>query len=426
MLSALTEGAVRGGLSQDSAAGFVEQITPALKGLVEAIGKAYAENAPAAAPAAAPATPPASVLSGQDVMLPMREVVCSGASIGLPGGDEVFGPDNFDRILSGENRISVLSDEMQDTLLAKNIVRLQKDSRTGQGEFMPVERREQVIRLAGVRSHFDLEEQYDVNPRRVGALDITTRLAFAAGLEAMRDAGLPIVQKFRETSTGKRIADRWSLPEPLRAGTGIIFASAFPGYDNFAQHMRTNGDDGEGRFDRRFLFQVLAMGHSQFAELIGACGPNTQINSACASTTQAVGIASDWIRTGRAERVIIIAADDVTSPRMLEWIGAGFLASGAATTKDRVEDAALPFDRRRHGMILGMGAVGLVLERAEDVLARGMTPLSRLLAARFCNSAYHGSRLHPTHISDEMDALVDEATRNASISREDSPGRRCS
>src|ERR1700758_1531709 len=52
-------------------------------------------------------------------------------------------------------------------------------------------------------------------------------------------------------------------------------------------------------FDRRFLFRVLSMGHSQFAELIGARGPNTQINSACSSTTQAIAIAEDWIRLGR-------------------------------------------------------------------------------------------------------------------------------
>ena len=44
-------------------------------------------------------------------------------------------------------------------------------------------------------------------------------------------------------------------------------------------------------FDRRFLFRVLAMGHSQFAEYIGARGPNTQVNAACASTTQAVALA---------------------------------------------------------------------------------------------------------------------------------------
>ena len=63
-------------------------------------------------------------------------------------------------------------------------------------------------------------------------------------------------------------------------------------------------------FDRRFLFRVLSMGHSQFAELVGARGPNTQVNSACASTTQAIALAEDWIHAGRCRRVVIVAADD--------------------------------------------------------------------------------------------------------------------
>src|SRR6202011_6125301 len=85
-------------------------------------------------------------------------------------------------------------------------------------------------------------------------------------------------------------------------------------------------------FDRRFLFRVLSMGHSQFAELIGARGPNTQLNAACASTTQGVALAEDWIHAGRCRRVIIVSADDVTSDHLIEWFGAGFLASGAAAT----------------------------------------------------------------------------------------------
>ena len=124
-------------------------------------------------------------------------------------------------------------------------------------------------------------------------------------------------------------------------------------------------------FDRRFLFRCLSMGHSQFAEIIGARGPNTQINSACASTTQAVALAEDWIRAGRCRRVVVVAADDATSDTMMEWIGAGFLASGAAATDEVVEDAATPFDRRRHGMIVGMGAAAFVVEREDAARERG-------------------------------------------------------
>ena len=296
------------------------------------------------------------------------------------------------------------------------MVRLSKDPKTGQGTFVAVEKREQVLRLAGTKSHFDLVADYGVE-LAARALDVATQLAFAAGLEALKDAGIPLVRTWRDTTTGKRVPTGWALPESMRKDTGVIFASAFPGYSKLVEHIKANGDDGEGRFDRRFLFQILAMGHSQFAQLIGAQGPNTQVNAACASTTQAISIAQDWIECGRCQRVVVVGSDDVTNETLLEWIGTGFLAAGAATTTAEVEKAALPFDSRRHGMILGMGAVGLVLEQAEDVAQRGMAPIARLLASRIANSAFHGTRLHPTHISDEMDELVAEAVELAGTDR---------
>ena len=170
-------------------------------------------------------------------------------------------------------------------------------------------------------------------------------------------------------------------------------------------------------FDRRFLFHVLSMGHSQFAELIGARGPNTQINSACATTTQAVGLAEDWIAAGRCRRVIIISADDVTSDNLLEWFGAGFLASGAAATDDIVEDAAMPFDRRRHGMIMGMGAAALVVESAEAARERGIRPICEVLSAVTANSAFHGTRLDVGAHRQVMENLVAQAETRSGISR---------
>ena len=47
---------------------------------------------------------------------------------------------------------------------------------------------------------------------------------------------------------------------------------------------------------------------------------------------EAVALAEDWIRGGRCKRVIVVSADNVTSDNLMEWIGAGFLASGAAAT----------------------------------------------------------------------------------------------
>jgi 3-oxoacyl-(acyl-carrier-protein) synthase/NAD(P)-dependent dehydrogenase (short-subunit alcohol dehydrogenase family)/acyl carrier protein len=171
-------------------------------------------------------------------------------------------------------------------------------------------------------------------------------------------------------------------------------------------------------FDRRFLLRTLAMGHSQFAEFIGARGPNTQINSACASTTQAVSLAEDWIRAGRCRRVIVISADDVTSDHSIEWFGAGFLASGAAATDEVVEEAATPFDRRRHGLIVGMGAAGLVVESAEAARERGIQPICEVLSTVTANSAFHGTRLDVQHIGQMMENLVSQAESLHGISRQ--------
>ena len=413
-LQALAEGAVRAGLSGDSADAVARAILPAFTELVASLKSALAAAAPPppvveAQPVPAPAAAPApSAIS----------VVATGASIGLPGGDEVFSPDNVARILAGDNRISRLDEATEDDLLGRNIVRLRKDPKTGQGTFEPVNTRDQLIHLAGVGAGID-PAAYGIDARLAAALDITSVLAIAAGLEALRDAGIPLVEVTRTTSSGRKVTVGWRLPESLRDGTGIIFASAFPGYTNFARHLAQNGDDGEGRFDRRFLFQVLGMGHAQFAQFIGARGPNTLINAACASTTQAVALGQDWIRLGRAERVVVIGADDVTNDQMLSWIGAGFLAAGAATTAETVEEGALPFDARRNGMILGMGAVGLVLEREDLAQARGLAPIARLLATRVANSAFHGTRLDADHISREVSAVVGDACAAAGVQAAD-------
>ncbi len=71
----------------------------------------------------------------------------------------------------------------------------------------------------------------------IDALDITSQLAIAAGLDALREAGIPLVQTYKRTTTGKYLPDRWLLPEALRDETGVIFASAFPGGDRFAQEF---------------------------------------------------------------------------------------------------------------------------------------------------------------------------------------------
>ncbi len=386
-------------------------------------------------------------------------IVITGAAIGLPGTDHIFDDGNIARLLKGDQFIAAIPASFRRAMLDKNITRLLK-SENGEPTFELINDVAEVIKLAGRGRLFDMENEFGISADRLAALDRVTCLAIAAGIDALRDAGIPLVMRYKTTTKGTQLPDHWSLPEDLRDDTGVIMGSAFPGYDSFAQimsgyytdHARreelarlekwsaqsANGHSAMGQqvaqridelraiieekpyvFDRRFLFRTLSMGHSQFAEYIGARGPNTQINSACATTTQAVSLAEDWIRAGRCKRVIVISADDVTSDNMIEWFGAGFLASGAAATDEVVEEAATPFDKRRHGLIMGMGAAALIVESAEAARERGIRPICEVLGEVTANSAFHGSRLDVQHITQVMEKLISEVERNYGISRQE-------
>ncbi|MFC4534114.1 SDR family NAD(P)-dependent oxidoreductase [Sphaerisporangium dianthi] len=375
-------------------------------------------------------------------------VVVTGAALGLPGTPRVFDDENLSRILDGQQFIDTIPHRLRRAMVDRHITRLVKRE-SGDPTFEAIDSEADVVKLAGRNAPLDVVAEFGVDAARDAALDVATRLAIGAGFDALRDAGVPLVMHYKTTTLGTRLPDRWGLPDALRDDTGVIFASAFPGYDAFAGDLeryytdrarreqllaleavrsRMRADEpataevdrriGELRdrlraepyaFDRRFLFRCLSMGHSQFAEIIGARGPNTQVNAACASTTQAVGLAEDWIRAGRCRRVIVVSADDATSDTLLPWIGSGFLASGAAATDDLVEDAATPFDRRRHGMIVGAGAAAIVVESAAAARERGLRPICEVLGTVTANSAFHGTRLDVEHIEQVMERVVRQA-----------------
>ncbi|MGE5695920.1 MAG: SDR family NAD(P)-dependent oxidoreductase [Candidatus Sericytochromatia bacterium] len=375
-------------------------------------------------------------------------VVITGAALGLPGVERVFDDDNITRILDGQQFIDSIPHKLRREMLDRHITRLVKRE-SGDPTFETIDSEDEVIKLAGRAAPLDVVSEFGVDTARDAALDTTTRLAIGAGFDALRDAGIPLVMHYKTTTLGTKLPDRWGLPESMRDDTGVIFASAFPGLDNFAKDLQRYYTDRSHReqlaaleavrgrisddepaaaevdrrihelrhtietdpfvFDRRFLFRCLAMGHSQFAEIIGARGPNTAVNAACASTTQAAALAEDWIRAGRCRRVVVVSADDASSDALLPWLASGFLASGAAATDDLVEDAAMPFDQRRHGMILGMGAAAFVVESADSARERGLAPICEVLGAVTANSAFHGTRLDVEHIGAVMEKLLEQA-----------------
>jgi acyl transferase domain-containing protein len=342
--------------------------------------------------------------------------VITGISLGLPGGERVFDEGNFEKLVRGETCISEVTDDYKQRLLDKNIVRLIK-GRDGSVGMDAATEFGDIPQLAGIKSAFNPSEEFGIDAKIAAAWDIATQLACAAGLIALKDAGIPLSPVEQVGKGGLRLIRSWQMPSAYRDRTGIVFASCFAGHQMAAHHAKVNGDDGEGRFDRRYLFQILNMGHSQFAQHVGIRGPNTTINLACASATAAFGVAEDWLATDRCDRVVIISADDVTGDDLWEWIGSGFAASGAAATNNVVEETALPFDRRRNGLILGMGAAAFVVERKSQADERGVQPMAELLGTKIANSAFHGTRLDVEHVASTVDAFIGEMEERWGLDR---------
>jgi malonyl CoA-acyl carrier protein transacylase len=376
-------------------------------------------------------------------------IVVSGVSIALPQEDPTGreGDDLFAQILGGQSFISDIGDASREKVLDKNVVRLAKAT----GEFEKMTELSQVIQIAARAGKVDLVEDYGIDAGLNDALDVTSRLAIATSIEAIKDAGLPLVRRYRTTTTGKQLGDGWALPDSVGRETGVIFASAFPGVDRliedvskqvasqyaaregnklnelidayaqtlsqpeekkrlldtFAEHREELKEEAAlYAFNRKFLFRVLSMGHTQVAQVIGARGPNTQINAACASGAQGIAIACDWIRTGRCERVVVVSADDVTHENNLPFIGTGFMAAGAATVEKDPAKAAVPFGATRNGMILGSGASAFIVERDSVMEQRGMEPLVDILEGHFANAAFHATRLESSFIREAFQSVV--------------------
>ncbi len=391
------------------------------------------------------------------------QVAISGIAAGTPGSwQKVFRDGNLDEILQGKNFIENISVSEQERQISKNIEYVVK-SRVGNHRVEKLTDVSQSVKLAAKKGEFDLEKEFGVPAKWVKSMDPSFTLAIAAGILALKDAGIPLVLYYKPTTAGTYLPDRWGLPQSMIDDTGVIFTSAFPTVNSWAFEVSTKVADAligktkkEVRafyeqiinsisdeslkaqikawfeekfteyehhnarvFSQDFLLKAIPIAHSQFCQWIRARGPATHLSGACASTAQAISVAEDWIKLGRAKRVIIIAADDVTNNVIQEWILAGFLASGAVSREADVTKAALPFDRRRNGMIVGMGAAGLVVEAEEEIRKRGMTPLTRLLATEITNSAFHPTRIDVNHVAEVMDRMMSKAEKKYGLSRSD-------
>ena len=174
---------------------------------------------------------------------------------------------------------------------------------------------------------------------------------------------------------------------------GVIFSAGIGGIRSFEDEVRDYNEERGPRFNPFFIPKIIAdiaAGHISIK--YGFRGPNFATVSACASSTNAIADAFNYIRLGKANAIVAGGAEAAVA---IVGIG-GFNAMNAISTRnDSPQTASRPFSGSRDGFVLGEGAAGLILEEMDHAVARGAKIYAEVVGAGLSADAYHLTASHP-------------------------------
>jgi 3-oxoacyl-[acyl-carrier-protein] synthase II len=197
-------------------------------------------------------------------------------------------------------------------------------------------------------------------------LDPSSQYALIAAQEAWKDAGSP-------------------EPEPTRLG--VCMASGIGGLWTLLDNWDAMKTGGPRRVFPLSIPMLMPNAPAATVSLeVGArAGAHTPV-SACASGAEAIAMAIDMIRSGRADIVVAGGTEAVVHPLPV----AAFAAMMALSTRnDDPATASRPYDVARDGFVLGEGAGVVVLESEEHARARGARVHAHVLGAGMSSDAHH-------------------------------------
>ncbi|GIL25675.1 beta-ketoacyl-ACP synthase II [Actinocatenispora comari] len=220
------------------------------------------------------------------------------------------------------------------------------------------------VRIAGLMADDPTNHIDRVKARR---MDRSEQAALVAARQAWLDAGLDSDDPDRErvaVSVGTGIGGARTLVDQhdrlLARGPRLVSPHTVP-------MLMPNGPAAYVGLE----FRVLGGVHSAA--------------SACATSSEAIALGLDIIRSGRADVVLAGGTEAVAFPLPI----AGFAAMRAMSTRnDEPTRASRPFDKGRDGFVLGEGAGVVVLERADRAAARGATVYAKLAGAALTSDGY--------------------------------------
>jgi 3-oxoacyl-(acyl-carrier-protein) synthase len=158
--------------------------------------------------------------------------------------------------------------------------------------------------------------------------------------------------------------------------TGIVLATNFGGARTFEQWAPVPVADRQPDLFHKSLPPAAT---NAMAAFLGASGPRTTLSLSCSSGAAAIGVAADWIRRGRAQRIIAGGYDALSL----------YALAGLSCLRTVTTGKLQPFDKNRSGTVFGEGAGMLVLENLESAIERGVRPLAVLSGWAINNNAHH-------------------------------------
>jgi 3-oxoacyl-[acyl-carrier-protein] synthase II len=191
---------------------------------------------------------------------------------------------------------------------------------------------------------------------------------------------------------------------------GVLWGSGIGGLDTFLEEcMNFAKGDGTPRFNPFFIPKMiadLAPGHISIK--YGFRGPNYSTVSACASSTNSLIDAFNYIRLGKIDVCLAGGSEAAVNEAGM----GGFNAMHALSTRnDSPETASRPFDKDRDGFVLGEGAGCVVLEEYEHAKARGAKIYAEICGSGISADAHHITAPHPEGLGamGVMKQVLDEA-----------------
>lgn len=206
-------------------------------------------------------------------------------------------------------------------------------------------------------------------------LDLFSKYAIIASDEAVLDAGI----------TDKNINhDR----------VGVIWGSGIGGIQTFQEEVEGFvKNDYQPRFNPFFIPKMIAdIASGNISIKHGFRGPNFSTISACASSSNAIIDAFNYIRLGKADAIVAGGSEASINQSAI----GGFNALQALSkNNDSPETASRPFDKDRDGFVMGEGGGALILESLESAMNRGAKIYAEIAGGGMSADAHHITAPHP-------------------------------